>query len=457
MRCLPTIQRDGQSWQLPLSESTARLLLLRYFDRSNDLELVDRRDVERALLLDPALALWCLAHIPPSESPITLRALAIWALTEDLPNRVGAASLPIRRQCSDRYRKIARASLAAAVDHSGGRKRICKSPKATALFLFNAPKWYSPRRSEQARVDELPMPGAMRDAICRAAKKRRKSKELSKENRRKIHHTWQQRNADWSDMLALAIRNVGPDTMLESAKLEALRQLAYGASHEINNPLANISTRAQTLMRTTEDKALVKHLSAMNWQAFRAFEMIADLMFFANPPAPELSRVQIDEVVRDVVQQVRLAHPTGQAIEIHQDLGALAVEFDRAQLSMAVKAIVQNAFEALSGNGAIWISAVAGNSNGSMRTIRMTIRDNGPGLSPDARAHLFDPFFSGREAGRGLGFGLTKAWRILELHAGKLSCHCPTSGGTEFTIEFAPLGKRSSAAASGLDELDHRP
>src|SRR6266576_2527019 len=74
-------------------------------------------------------------------------------------------------------------------------------------------------------------------------------------------------------------------TAVEAAKLQALYNFAYGLSHEINNPLANIATRAQTLLADEKDPDRRRKLATIVQQAFRAHEMIADLMLFARPPA----------------------------------------------------------------------------------------------------------------------------------------------------------------------------
>ena len=76
--------------------------------------------------------------------------------------------------------------------------------------------------------------------------------------------------------------------------------------------------------------------------------------------------------------------------------------------------------------------------------IGVTISDNGPGVNREHKKHLFDPFFSGREAGRGIGFGLSKAWRIVDLHGGSLTLDQTYEGGARFEIDLpisASLGK----------------
>src|SRR6187431_2234473 len=91
---------------------------------------------------------------------------------------------------------------------------------------------------------------------------------------------------------------------LEQAKLDAMKELAYGASHEINNPLANISARAQALLRDETDPERRRALEAIHQQALRAHEMIADLMLFARPPRLERRAVDVPGVVNRIVAEL---------------------------------------------------------------------------------------------------------------------------------------------------------
>src|SRR5438445_8130194 len=96
---------------------------------------------------------------------------------------------------------------------------------------------------------------------------------------------------------------------VEAAKLHALYNFAYGLSHEINNPLANIATRAQTLLADEKDPDRRRKLATIVQQAFRAHEMIADLMLFAHPPQmqpreTDLIRL-IDTVVAELSEQAK--------------------------------------------------------------------------------------------------------------------------------------------------------
>src|SRR5262245_43939179 len=95
------------------------------------------------------------------------------------------------------------------------------------------------------------------------------------------------------------------DERLEHEKLEALKELAYGASHEINNPLANIAARAQTLLADEADPERRRMLQAIYRQAMRAHEMISDLMLFARPPKLQLAKLNLSQLVQRIVDEQR--------------------------------------------------------------------------------------------------------------------------------------------------------
>lgn len=201
---------------------------------------------------------------------------------------------------------------------------------------------------------------------------------------------------------------------LERAKLEALKELAYGASHEINNPLANIAGRAQTLLKREWDADVRKALEAIQRQALRAHEMIADLMLFARPPALRRAATNLAEVARQVVEEIR-ARAAERGVSISVQADDVTCDVDRAQIAVALRALVDNSVEAIGQQGEIAVTV-----HRSGESAEIVVHDTGPGISPTVREHLFDPFYSGREAGRGLGFGLSKCWRIVTDHGGEV-------------------------------------
>lgn len=222
---------------------------------------------------------------------------------------------------------------------------------------------------------------------------------------------------------------------VERAKLAALKEFAYGASHEINNPLANISTRAQSLLAEERHPERRKKLALIVAQAFRAHEMISDLMLFAKPPPLTLSEVNLTELIATLVAECRV-EAGDPAIELASEIDPpkLMVLADATQIGVALKALIRNAVEALTRRqntvgGRIDITAT---SEGE--SVIISVADNGPGIEPHVREHLFDPFYSGREAGRGLGFGLPKCWRIAELHGGRIEVESEPGEGAAFRL-----------------------
>jgi signal transduction histidine kinase len=224
------------------------------------------------------------------------------------------------------------------------------------------------------------------------------------------------------------------DQRLEREKLDSLKELAYGASHEINNPLANIAARAQTMLHDETDPQRRRKLTAIHRQAMRAHEMISDLMLFARPP--KLQRTTCD--LRDVAQQVvdELAELAGERqIELRCEptTEPVRLEVDETQLAVAIQALVTNSLEAVGAAGHIEV-AVRQNVSEGHAWAEVAVSDDGPGISDEVRRHMFDPFYSGREAGRGLGFGLSKCWRIVTDHGGQMIVGQSSRRGAELTI-----------------------
>jgi signal transduction histidine kinase len=217
---------------------------------------------------------------------------------------------------------------------------------------------------------------------------------------------------------------------LEREKLEALAEFAAGAGHEINNPLTVIAGRAQLLLRGETDPERRHALALMNAQAMRVYEMIADMMLFARPPQPNIERFEavkwIDSLVADL-QPPAARQETALTRTGLQE--SLTIDADPTQITVALRALVQNAFEALGSGGSVQIDMQA-----TENAVRICVIDNGPGVSEEERRHIFDPFYSARQAGRGLGLGLSKCWRIVTNHGGKVEVESSPGHGAKFTV-----------------------
>lgn len=222
---------------------------------------------------------------------------------------------------------------------------------------------------------------------------------------------------------------------LDDARLTALAEFAAGAGHEMNNPLAVISGRAQLLLRGETDDTRRADLALIKAQATRVHEMIADLMLFARPPAPVRKLTDLCEIVRAAIEKLRDAAAQKQVQLIAKMPDAPVMhDVDASQFEVALRALVENGINAKEASGQVVVEV-----DRSPTHITLSVRDNGPGISPAERELIFDPYYSGRQAGRGLGMGLPKCWRIIQQHGGTLTVREAPGGGSEFVITLPTI------------------
>ncbi|TWU01972.1 Sensor protein ZraS [Neorhodopirellula pilleata] len=220
---------------------------------------------------------------------------------------------------------------------------------------------------------------------------------------------------------------------VDRIKSELAHSLAYGLSHEINNPLANISTRAQSLARVIDEPSQRQSLLRIVDQTSRAHAMIADLMFYANPPEPKWQSFDLKDCLNrtlsgftDEAQRCSIAT----SVLFDSDEEAQPVHGDVEMIGEAVAVLVRNAIEAIGIDGVVQVRVTRSEhrNNNTNNGCRIRVCDSGPGLTPEQAARAFDPYYSGREAGRGLGLGLCRAQRIMELHGGSVSIEPALAG-----------------------------
>ncbi len=235
---------------------------------------------------------------------------------------------------------------------------------------------------------------------------------------------------------------------LRDAKLQSLAEFAAGAGHEINNPLGTILGRSQLLLRQETDPERRRWLAAIGGQALRIRDMISDSMVFARPPAPKPREVEIESLIHSVtdrfaeelqasasqlsvniggsretgvVRSRELEQPCLPSTLNHQP-STINHPLDPEQFQVVLIELLRNAIRAVGRGGRIGLR-VRNRTWQGRDWLELDLYNNGPPLTPAEREHAFDPFFSGRDAGRGLGFGLTKCWRIVTGHGGRIGVH----------------------------------
>jgi signal transduction histidine kinase len=229
------------------------------------------------------------------------------------------------------------------------------------------------------------------------------------------------------DELHAALRDQvhGESARLRSAKLLALAEFAAGAGHEINNPLAVISGQAQYLLSHEADFFLAdgegaprKALQTIIGQTKRIHGILRDLMQFARPAPPRPAWIDLPTLMGEVTASLTdIAAQKRVRVEMSARPERLTVYADGEQVRTALMCLLRNAIEAAPADG---FARLVLAEPGPVDRIEVLIEDSGPGPSGEQRLHLFDPFYSGRSAGRGRGLGLPIAWRLARQQGGDL-------------------------------------
>lgn len=220
-------------------------------------------------------------------------------------------------------------------------------------------------------------------------------------------------------------------------KLEAMAEFAAGAGHEINNPIATIVGRVQMLLKGETDPQRRQSLTTIGGQAYRVRDMIGDAMLFARPPAPQPVVLPLQKTTEEVLNSLQ---ENISASQVHVSVEMLDTDFiwaDEVQWKVVLSNLILNSLNVLQSGGKIEILAEE-KTTSPIRIMHIRIIDDGPGLTAQEREHLFDPFFSARQAGRGLGFGLSKCWRIITLHGGTIEAEINADKGMTFHL-FWPI------------------
>ncbi len=238
----------------------------------------------------------------------------------------------------------------------------------------------------------------------------------------------------------LAERFVGLTGTLRQARTELARrqslaglaEMAAGAAHELNNPLAVISGRAQLLVDGEQDETKKQMLLQIQQRTEEMYQIVNDLMTFARPNKPDKQAVSVGELIQKAIDKTcKTCGVKSVEAEIAgaDDCGDVYVDIHHA--TQALSAILTNALQSYKGeNGPVWITCSWAEDNGLV----LVIRDTGCGMDSETLEKAAQPFFSFRPAGRRRGMGLAQAQRLLLLNGGTLKLASEPEKGTTVTV-----------------------
>ena len=227
-------------------------------------------------------------------------------------------------------------------------------------------------------------------------------------------------------------------------KLASLGVLAAGVAHEIRNPLTAIKARLFTQQKSLQPGSPpYQDTQVIGKEIDRLERIVKDVLQFARPPEPDLVPLPADLPLREAVE---LMAPQLEKCAIQVKLecaGEMMVRADPQQLKQVLINLIQNAADSIGHNGAIALRARASTerlAGQSQPAVVLEVEDSGKGISPDVQKRLFDPFFSTKEGGTGLG--LAVAARIVQKHGGALQFRTRLNHGTTFGIVLPKLESR---------------
>lgn len=218
--------------------------------------------------------------------------------------------------------------------------------------------------------------------------------------------------------------------LAEQESLARLGEMAAGAAHEMNNPLAIISGRTQLIAQQATDEGIRANAEAVIAAASNLTDLITSLRTLADPPPFRPRAVDASTIIAEAATRIAGAETPRVTIEPATLLADAVVDPDL--LRDATAELISNGLQS-SPDACVTVCI---DVDAMTDELTIIVRDTGPGMTPETLQHAFDPFFSAKPAGRRTGLGLTHARRLVEIHGGTIRLDSSPGNGTIATISI---------------------
>ncbi|MFT2111737.1 ATP-binding protein [Marinomonas sp. 2405UD68-3] len=227
--------------------------------------------------------------------------------------------------------------------------------------------------------------------------------------------------------------------LIQTAKLAVLGQLSAGINHELNQPLTAMrafSENALTFLKRNNLPSVEKNLLQINSLSQHMGDIVARLKVFARKGEVQQGAVPLQQTILAAVSIIESRlKDRGIALIVPED-HAVSVKADRVFLEQVLVNLLSNAVDAVTENKEVEPSIMISVYPVDRQRIVVKVSDSGHGLTAEARKHLFEPFYTSKPHGAGLGLGLSISQRIIESMNGKIYANTNTESGAEFSIEL---------------------
>jgi len=231
------------------------------------------------------------------------------------------------------------------------------------------------------------------------------------------------------------------EQLQHSEKMASIGLLAAGVAHEVNTPLAGISSYAQMLRgQVGKDDKKAELLEKIEKQTFRASKIINNLLNFARSSPAEFESLDVNKILLDVLSlmehQLERAH-----IKVRQELASELppVRGNENRLQQVFFNLLLNAKDAMPRGG--WLTLA---TQSEEDTVVVEVRDTGHGIPKEHVRRIYDPFFTTKGLGRGTGLGLSVSYGILQEHGGAIFVESDPGKGTTFQVALPALEVREA-------------
>src|SRR6185295_2411826 len=204
----------------------------------------------------------------------------------------------------------------------------------------------------------------------------------------------------------------------QSDRVVAMQTMSAGLAHEVRNPLnaamLQLELLERRLHRSASDRKLIEPTELAQKEIERLTRLLNEFLSFARPPELHTQEHDVVAVVRQVLEPERAANePRGVTLELDAEPAQVLAEVDVAKLHQVVVNLVRNACEAVAGGGKIRVGIRVDDARCQIR-----VADDGPGIPDEVRPRIYEPFFSTKEGGTGLGMSIVHS--LVSLHGGSI-------------------------------------
>ena len=224
--------------------------------------------------------------------------------------------------------------------------------------------------------------------------------------------------------------------LVQADKLSSIGLLAAGVAHEVNTPLAVISTYAQMLAKQISgDSQKAPLLEKIAKQTFRASEIVNSLLNFSRTSSTEFAPLDVNKIVRETL--TLLEHQLAAAgVKVDASLSESLprIRGNSGKLQQVFLNLFLNARDAMEGGGRLFLA-----SSHHDGFVRVTVRDSGSGIAPENLTRIFDPFFTTKGARKGTGLGLSVTYGIVREHGGNIQVESQPGKGACFLLVFPEM------------------